>query len=85
MLSLRVSASLRAAQVDEVFARFDTDGGGYLDMDEKITAIKTEPIGAGEGEFSELALVDVAAVESPRGAPRMPRMSRAICSVTSRW
>mmetsp|Transcript_30928 Transcript_30928/g.82010 ORF Transcript_30928/g.82010 Transcript_30928/m.82010 type:complete len:544 (+) Transcript_30928:100-1731(+) len=46
---------------------------GYLGMDESITSIKSQPIGAGEGEFSELAMVDITGVESPRGAPKCPR------------
>ena len=46
---------------------------GILGMDETVTKLETHPIGAGEGEFSELAIVNITSVDSPRGAPKLPR------------
>ena len=46
---------------------------GYIGMEESVTSIKIQPIGAGEGEFSELALVDIDGVQSATGAPKLPR------------
>ena len=60
-----IAVTTTAAEIDAVFDRFDSDGGGYLDVDEAKVMIRTLQAAADKADFEK------------RRKARMLRVARA--------